>query len=137
MKNKKFKDWLLILLMTGFGLGVIVFGVSCVWIGNSVKKECQNARENKGGDCVEALIEVVEDDEMGYRRKNAAIWTLGQLGDSRALPLLKSYYTGNIAKKEPLDEGISQYELEKAIKLASGEVNVAAWVWRGLVKIDD
>jgi len=55
---------------------------------------------------------------------------LGQLGDSRALPVLQGYYTGNIPSKESLDKTISQYELEKAIKLTSGGFNVTAIFWR-------
>jgi len=52
------------------------------------------------------------------------------LGDSRALPTLQKYYTGNIPNREPLDGVISQYELKKAINLTSGGVNLTAIFWR-------
>ena len=55
---------------------------------------------------------------------------MGQIGDSRALPVLQNYYTGNIPPREPLSKTISQYELQKAIDLARGEFNLSAWAWR-------
>jgi hypothetical protein len=55
---------------------------------------------------------------------------LGELGDSRALPTLKSLYTGNIPERESLYKTISQYELKKAIALTSGEPNITAFIWR-------
>jgi hypothetical protein len=59
---------------------------------------------------------------------------LGEFGGSRALPVLQKYYTGNIPDREPLDEMISQYELKKAIELASGGPNITAWLWREEIK---
>jgi len=55
---------------------------------------------------------------------------LGQLGDNRTLPVLQSYYTGDIPEREPLDKTISQYELKKAINLTSGGFNMSAIIWR-------
>jgi hypothetical protein len=55
-------------------------------------------------------------------RKNEAVWTLGQLADSRALPALESLRTG-IPCSRPCrkDDHICQYELEKAIRGCRGE----------------
>ena len=73
---------------------------------------------------------MMEDDTRGFRVRNEAIWALGQLGDSRALPALQRLYTGNIPPREPLDAGISQYELRKAVALTSGGQNPLALFWR-------
>ena len=111
-------------------------------IGYDVKSHCQEAkreyptssrfsRDFEGQvDCVEALISVLNDKSKGFRVRNSAIWALGQFGDSRALPVLEEYYTGNIPPREPLDKTISQYELKKAINLAKGGFNITAVFWR-------
>lgn len=100
------------------------------WIGFEIKKECNLAKSTYAGDCVEASMMLLEDNNQSFYRRNSAIWTLGQLGDSRALPVLQRYYTGIIPEREPLDQSISQYELKKAINLTSGGVNLTAFFWR-------
>jgi hypothetical protein len=76
-------------------------------------------------------IEMTEDNNMGYREKNNAIWALGQLEDVRALTYLQKYYVGYDGKtKTKLDETLSQYELYKAIKLLDGGFNATAFLWR-------
>jgi len=137
MKKKDLIEKVLFLGVIGVSIFLLFFVVVCTWIGYDVKRQCSEARSEYGGSCVEALMELVDDEEAGYRRRNSAIWALGQLGDSEALPLLKSYYTGDIPDREPLDEVISQYELKKAVELTSGGVNASAWIWRGLLKIDE
>ncbi|HQM15819.1 MAG TPA: hypothetical protein PLM16_01280 [Candidatus Woesebacteria bacterium] len=52
------------------------------------------------------------------------------MGDKRAKSVLDKYYTGVIPDREPLDDTISQFELEKAIKLFNGGTNITAWIWR-------
>jgi len=71
----------------------------------------------------------VESDEKTFRQRNKAIWALGQLADSQALPVLKSYYTGKVPANESLDKSISQYELEKAIKWCE-QGNITSWMCR-------
>jgi len=100
-------------------------------IGQSAKTKCEEAQMRYKGDCVESLMQVLKDEKNGFRERNSAIWALGQYGDSRALPVLRKFYTGNIPDREPLDKGISQYELKKAINLASGGINIGAFIWRG------
>ena len=109
---------------------LLFFVIICIWIGRDAKSRCQQAKGEYGGDCVEALIALLNDESKGFRARNSAIWALGQLGDSRALPVLQGYYTGNIPPKEPLDKTISQYELKKAINLTSGGFNATAIFWR-------
>lgn len=109
---------------------IILFVGGSMVIGDSARQECTHAQAEYGGDCVEALIALLEDENAGYRKRNSAVWALGQYGDSRALPVLEQYYTGSIPDREPLDASISQYELQKAINLAGGAPNITAWLWR-------
>jgi len=118
----------------GVSIFVLLFFVASSWIGYDVKNHCQNAKYKYGGDCVEALTAQLEDTNEGFRARNHAIWALGQLGDNRALPVLKRYYTAVIPDREPLDEVISQYELKKAVNLTSGGTNLTAFLWRGIFK---
>lgn len=109
---------------------VFFFIITSSWIGYDVKSYCQNAQQQYEGDCVDALIQVLSDESKDYKTRNSAIWALGQLGDSKAIPILERYYTGNIPDRESLDSTISQYELRKAIKLARGGFNMTAFIWK-------
>lgn len=110
---------------------LLFFVLSAVWIGYEAKRLCQEAEwEYAVSGCSIALSMQLEDEQQGFRTRNHAIWALGQFGDSQSLPTLLKYYTGNIPDREPLDEMISQYELKKAIELAGGGTNIAAWAWR-------
>ncbi|QQS39113.1 HEAT repeat domain-containing protein [Candidatus Woesebacteria bacterium] len=118
--------------MSAIGVSVLVlfFVITCTWIGFDVKTTCQSAKEEYGGDCTEALSSLLDDENRGFKARNSAIWALGQLGDKKALPVLESYYTGVIPEREPLSDSISQYELKKAIKLASGGINITSLFWK-------
>ena len=117
---------------------LLFFVITCIWIGRDAKSRCQEAkreylpagRQAAETDCAEALIALLNDESKGFRARNSAIWALGQLGDSRALPDLQGHYPGNIPSKESLDKTISQYELKKEIKLTSGGFNATAIFWR-------
>ncbi|MBD3281630.1 hypothetical protein GF391_02680 [Candidatus Uhrbacteria bacterium] len=111
-------------------LFIIIFLATALSIGTSVKNNCNKAQSQFEGNCVEALIQTLEADFTSYADKNSAIWTLGQLGDDRALPLLESKFTGTIPEREKWNEGISQYELSKAINLLKGGFNLSAFIWR-------
>ena len=127
---KSIKKPVLFLFTIGVSIFLLFFVICCTWIGYDVKSKCQDAKAEYGGDCTEALISLLNDDHRGFKARNSAIWALGQLGDSRALPVLQSYYTGNIPDREPLAKVISQYELKKAINLAGGGTNITAIFWR-------
>lgn len=112
---------------------LLLFLLACgIWIGYEIKVMCHESKQKYGGDCVEALVIMVDDENQAYRMRNRAIWTLGQLGDGRGLPILEKYYTGKIPNREPLDDMISQYELKKAIKLANGGTNLS-FIWRAFL----
>jgi hypothetical protein len=114
----------------GTGILLLFFIIAAVWIGHDVKTQCKLAQAEYSGDCVVALIYLLEDESRGFKPRNDAIWALGQLGDNRALPALQKYYTGIIPDGEPLNQTLSQYELKKAINLASGGLNITAVFWR-------
>jgi len=130
MKIKSIQEKILYTFAIGISIFLLFFIITCTWIGYDVKKQCYDAKAEYGGDCVEALIAVLKDENKGFRTRNSAIWALGQLGDSRALPTLEGLYTGNIPDREPLDKTISQYELKKSVVLNKGGFNVAALIWR-------
>ncbi len=126
----KLKNLIIFVMSLGIILFLFAFLLMGNQIGSSVERNCFVAQEKYTGDCVEALISSLDDKKNSFESRNSAIWALGQLGDIRALPVLKKYYTGDIPEREPIEEGISQYELKKAINLAGGGVNLSAWVWR-------
>lgn len=129
------KQKLFLIAAIGASILLLFFFIGSVWIGYDAKSMCLNAkRQYKTSDCVEALIDQLEDEHQAFRSRNNAIWGLGAMGDRRALPVLQKYYTGNIPDREPLDGMISQYELKKAIDLANGGLNITAWIWRWGVK---
>lgn len=130
MQIKNIKEKLFYAGAIGVSIFLLFFIIACSWIGYDVKKQCQDIKRQYDGDCVEGLITVLNDEGKGFKERNSAIWALGQLGDERALPVLKSYYTGNIPPRESLYKTISQYELKKAINLTSGGLNISAFIWR-------
>jgi len=70
------------------------------------------------GDNVAALLDYVQSGSHTLRERNLAVWALGQARDSRALPVLESYYTGGECDHATR---LCQSELEKAVKLCRGE----------------
>lgn len=130
MEIKHIKQKLFFIGAIGVSIFLLFFVITCTWIGHDVKSHCQEAKKEYGNDCVKALIMLLDDENNSFRSRNSAIWALGQLGDKRALPVLQKYYTGNILPRESYSKGISQYELKKAIKLASGGFNATAIFWR-------
>lgn len=125
MKNKLFY-----LAAIGISIFFLFFFITCSWIGYEVKDQCQSAQRQYHQDCVDSLISLLQDEDQPFRNRNDAIWALGQLGDRRALPILQSFYTGQIPAREPLNQTISQYELKKAINLTGGGLNLSAIIWR-------
>jgi len=130
MSIKNLKQKIFYIIIVGMSIFLLFFVITCSWIGHEVKTQCQSAKNEYGGDCTKALTTLLNNEKRGFRSRNDAIWTLGQLGDRQALPVLQSYYTGIIPSREPLDKTISQYELKKAIALTSGGFNISAIIWR-------
>jgi len=107
--------------------GLAAFVLVSLWIGTDVRAIATTATQHHQGDHVEALMQFVEDTSHSVRDRNRAVWALGQLGDQRALPVLRKHYSGR-----PCDHAtmLCQHELDKAIKLLDGCVNATALVWR-------
>lgn len=122
------KRLILFAFLIGISMFAFMFIVTTSWIQFEVDNRCEIAQEKYPGDCVEALISYLNDESNPYKSRNSAIWALGQIGDERAFATLNSYYTGIIPDREPLDGGISQYELKKAVNLTSGGLNLSKLV---------
>lgn len=118
----------------GLSIFMLFFFITSAWIGYEVQDTCHDAIQSYGGDCIGALTTLVEDETKPYQDRNSAIWALGQFGDNRALNTLQNLYTGEIPEREPLDETLSQYELQKAIKLVEGNPNISAVIWRSFLR---
>lgn len=120
-------------------LGLIIIVVLAVasgffWIFYVAKKTCDLAKEKYGGKCQEALAKVLEDEKSSFKEKNDAIWTLGQLAEPESLAALEKIYAGKVPEgREPLDEVVSQYELEKAIRWCKNG-NATSWMYGFLKK---
>ena len=123
-------------ILVCISLFTFMFIVTCTLIGLDVNQRCEIAQDKYKGDCVEALSAYLSDENNSYKSRNSAIWALGQIGDKRALPVLESYYTGEIPNKEPINETVSQYELKKAIKLVSGGFNATKLVRENIIFAD-
>jgi len=108
------------------GALVLLLGATCVlgycrWsIQSGLDTWCAIAQERHPhpGDDIAALLAYVQSDAHSLRDRNHGVWALGQARDSRALPVLKSYYT---ASECDHSRCLCQYELEKAIKLCQGQ----------------
>jgi len=122
---------ILIYLLSIFVTIFLIFFVSTsIYIGSHVNIQC-----NFQSNCTDYLISKLNDESSSFKEKNSAIWALGQIGNKNSLETLKSYYTGNIPSKEPLDKTISQYELKKAISLIEKQNNLAGFIWKKFYKI--
>jgi hypothetical protein len=117
-------------LPIGFLILAAILAVSFFSIFSSVKSICTEAQQEFGGDSVEALMSFVESDKFSYRKKNKAIWALGQIGDPRAIPLLEKLHTGEV-QEPPYDSsrGIVQYTVKKALKQCRGEFSLTRWMY--------
>jgi len=122
-------QWFMYWAVLGVGFFILMFLITSTWIGVSVEEKCKVAQGKYLGDCVDALIETLDDGDNSYRERNGAIWALGQLGDKRAMETVEKYYTGDIPSREPYDEGLSQYEMKKALNLINGGINLTHPVW--------
>jgi hypothetical protein len=125
-----FRRIALLISMVIVGVTILLFSAGIIWISYEVQHQCEYAKREYSGTCVQALLSLLDDEDQPYALRNSAIWTLGQLGDTQALPTLQRLYTGVIPSREPLHDSLSQYELRKAMKLLSGELNIPALFWR-------
>lgn len=127
MLKKIFKILLFSLSIILLSIAAMVFTVYLVLF-FEVRDICNNAQKEYKSDCVVSLMKVLDSNNKSIKQKNDAIWALGQLADKRALPKLKYMFVADYPEREPLDEVISNYEIEKAIRwMESG--NLTSWMY--------
>ena len=127
LKNTPLRRIIFFVALIGVGMIFLSFLAVSIQIGFSIKEKCQLAQEAyKNNDGVEALIDLIKDEQKTLKERNGAVWALGQLQDKKALPVLEKYYTGEECDHEKY---LCQHELKKAINLING-FNVSALVWR-------
>lgn len=122
------KKILFILSFSILFLFLLIFFLSLLVIRNSVFTRCNENQNLTTGTCQKDLEILLMDENQSFRKRNQAIWVLGQLADKKSLPVLEKYYTGNIPKKESLDKSLSQYELQKALKWCR-QGNITSWMY--------
>jgi HEAT repeat protein len=93
------------------------------YIGGEVEATGDSAVQQFGGDRVEALTKLVACDNCVVRDRNRAVWALGQMGDRRALPVLREHHTRNKCNHRT---DLCEYELGKAIKKIEGTWDLRA-----------
>ena len=125
-------------ILTGIGLAGLVlasttFAYSLSSIYARVEEVRRTAGNRYGGDKVSALMSLAEDGQAPFRLRNEACWALGQIGDSRALPLLRDLDTEE-AQTRPWnrDACIVQYTVEKAIRQINGDFSLTRWMYARL-----
>jgi hypothetical protein len=120
MNTKKLRKAILAGMIVFFAMVTCGLGY-CRWtIQTALDKYCSVAQSEHPhpNDDIAAMMEFVQSNSHSLRDRNLVVWALGQARDSRALPILESYYTGeNCDHSQYLCQG----ELEKAIKLCRGE----------------
>jgi hypothetical protein len=110
----------------------VIGGVFSIYY--TVWKTCDLAKEKYGGKCQTALVAALEDENASPKEKNDAIWALGQMADSESLAALEKIYVGKVPEgREPLNDVVSQYEIEKAIRWVKNG-NATSWMYGSLKK---
>ena len=110
-------------------LGVVAVGACAVvaaamlFIGireQAVQRAAHAARLRFAGDDVEALIAKATAADVPLAERTRAVWALGELGDRRALPALRS-----LDVQEECDHArlVCQREVRKAIAKVKGEMS--------------
>jgi hypothetical protein len=122
-----------IILAIGIFL-IVIFAGGIFSIYYTVWKTCDSAKEKHGGKCQTSLVSVLEDGNANPKDKNDAIWALGQMAEPESLAALEKIYSGKVPEgREPLDEVVSQYEVEKAIRWVKNG-NATSWMYVWLKK---
>jgi len=102
------------------GGSLLLFSAIHVWNGMEVRININTAREHYPGTAEEALIAMLKDSSRSvYVRTHTAIWTLGQIRSSKALPILQELYQddpGGSTCYGKHDSLLCQYEIHKAIE---------------------
>lgn len=108
-------------------LVLVMFVLVCFSIRSAVKQMSAEATKEYPGNRVEALIAYVSSESHSLKKRNRAVWALGQIADKSALAVLESFYTGADCDHE---KHLCQHELKKAIYGCQGGLNLTAWLHR-------
>ncbi len=109
----------------------VVFGIATFsyWTGQEVKSACHESKLTYDGDCVERLIQLIEDDKGIIEEKRRAVKALGKLDDNRALPTLQKYH--EMYSIDECDKGkLCKFELEEAINAIKRAPPFTAIFWK-------
>ena len=98
-----------------------------MWIGRQVQYHTDQAVRLHPGSEMEALVAVMLDEKLPMRRRNLAVWALGQRGDQQALGVLRDQVTG---KKCDHAVRLCESELAKAIGKLEREPALVPPPWR-------
>ncbi|MBN1893203.1 HEAT repeat domain-containing protein [bacterium] len=124
-KTRKIIRNVLLIFMIVFA--ILLLG-STYTIEKQVQRVCRTAAELYPGDPVEAVISLARRDDTCTREKAKALWALGQLGDPKALPYLRSSFG------ESPEDNLCTYEANFAIKkLEEKRFNLPGFLWRKLL----
>ncbi len=99
-------------------------------IGSGVRTYSRVAQAHFPGKRVEALIAMVECQTCNVQDRNHAVWTLGQLDDPRAIPVLKKY---DVEARRDLAGSLSQSTIQIALRhlkhYDSNRYESVLWRW--------
>lgn len=126
------RHWWPVLALGFVVLAVLSFLTLGVWIRIGAYDMGTAAMKRFPGDRVEALMALVDSDRHPLAERNHAVWAVGQLRDTRALPVLQKYYTG-----KPCDHAryLCQLELKKAIALCQGRTfDPIGWITSDMLR---
>lgn len=108
----------------------VIFSFHAIY--TSVKNICIRAKNDFGENCITSLVLLVRSDNYSEKDKIHAVWALGQIADSSAIPYLEEFQE----KYECIDPSQKSkicYELYKALKWCT-RGNVTSWMYRKRTK---
>ncbi|MDH4240744.1 MAG: hypothetical protein OEW48_14385 [Phycisphaerae bacterium] len=129
-QKRRFAGWKKVLVygvVSCVVLVLVMFVGICFSIRSAVRQMCAEATKEYPGDRVKALIAYASSENHSLKKRNRAVWALGQIGDKSALAVLESYYTGGECDHE---KRLCQRELKHAIYGCKGGLNLTAWLLR-------
>ena len=128
--GRNFRKWTIRISIVLFGALLVLFCIAELMIGLGVRRFSQIAQEQFPGKRFDALIAMVDCESCNLHDRDQAVWALGQLGDTRALPVLQKYCTG---KECDHLKNLCQYKLQIALRHLRHEDNNASesifWHW--------
>ena len=123
---RKAKRFAFIVSLALFVLAALTLAADGLIIGSSVRRFSHKAQSQFPGNRTEALIALVKCQTCDVRERNHAVWTLGQLDDHAALPVLESCDSG---KCGPLAERRLRIALRHLRHQDSNRSEAFLWRW--------